>query len=506
MPETDPTPPRANDDPLLPPEDRIPDHIPGLLAAIREEIHLHPERSPRLRAVAEGETILQEFCVNHALFLILEGMIQLTKAREDEADPIVVDRLEAGSLLGLISVTTGEVTMTTARAVTSAEVLVIEREELEQLGLRNPRLKALLDPLIIRNLAERYRRLVGSNLEIHDLARELQHERNQLRETLHHLEETRFALISREKLATLGQLVAGLAHELNNPAAALVHSTSLLRDKLEAVFSRLRPLWAETLTTAWSRPATVSSEQRSRMEELSLRFPDLPRPLLRPLSLLPPAFLDSLPPELLQTDPGNASSAAQTDLQDLLDVFASGSALRSIDVSSARVVRLVQSLQRYSREGTDHLETFNPADGIRDTLDLLQKPLRHIDVTAELDGWPSLHGKVGPLNQVWTNLISNAAQAMQGRGQLRIRAEIHDPELWIYFEDSGPGVPPELREKIFTLNFTTKSGSTEFGLGLGLSISRDILRQHGGSIEVHSASPPLSGACFLVRLPLAPGS
>jgi signal transduction histidine kinase len=482
----------------------VPGDIPGLLAAIREEIRKHPTHAHRVQTVAEGETILREFSVNHALYLILEGVVELSKARVGEAAPIVVDRLEPGSLLGLISVTTGEATMTTARALSRVEVLVIERQELEHLDRLHPRLKSLLDPLIIRNLAERYRRLVGSNLEIHDLAAALQHERNQLRETLRHLEETRSALISREKLATLGQLVAGVAHELNNPAAALVHSTGLLREKLAAVFARLDPLAARALAAALERPATVSSEQRARMAELAPRFPSLPRPLLRQLSLLPPEFLDSLPEEVLATpSAGSQNSADWSALKNLLDIFACGSALRGIGVSSDRVVRLVQSLQRYSREGTEQVETFQPADGIRDTLELLRKPLRHVEVTADLEGWPCIRGRVGQLNQVWTNLLVNAAQAMRGRGRLHIHAETHPPELHIFFEDDGPGVPPELREKIFALNFTTKSGATEFGLGLGLSISRDILHQHGGSIEVRAATPPLRGACFLVRLPLA---
>jgi signal transduction histidine kinase len=469
----------------------IPQDVPGLLAAIRAETVGHPLWKDRLHRASRNEILLREHSRNTRLLLIIEGEVSLTKSRSGEE--VFVDRLGPGALLGLISFTTGEPSMTSARSLDSGEFLVLEQHELETLASAHPRLKELFDPLIIRNLAERYRRLVGSNLEIHELAGELRHERNQLSSTLANLEATKAALIAKEKLAVLGQLVAGIAHELNNPAASLQHGLDVLRDKLANTIADAKSDWKNVFLKALEPQTGDARGQRHRMEELAAKYPEWPRHALRRLSLLPEELLCEL-----ESHPGFSPGSAR----ELLDVFETGLALRGIGVAGERIVRLVSSLKSYSRDGSEAVEFAHVEEGIRDTLVLLKKPLRGIEVILELDHLPEVKCQPGTLNQVWTNLIVNAADAMQGKGTLRIRGSEENGWLTLRFEDSGPGVPADLRERIFAMNFTTKSGEAAFGLGLGLALSREIIQRHGGIIACEGAGTDLGGAVFVVRLPL----
>lgn len=472
----------------------------GLIEAIRRGVRADPDWAARVRRVSAGEFLMREGELNESLYVILEGTVELLKEVEPGEPALAVDRLGEGYLLGLISVTTREPTLSASRALTDVEYLVIERAELEALGRRHPRFKELLDPLIISNLAERYRRLVGSNIEVHRLAFALRAERNQLADAIAKLDATRSALVSKEKLAVLGQLTAGIAHELNNPAAALQHALKTLEDKLSGMLQLADPAMAGVFVDALRRPAIDSRGQRERMEGIAADHPDLPRPLVRRLAMCPDALLERFKPG----EPG-AGGGTERMFELLLDVFEAGAALRGIGVSGERIVRLVRSLKSYSREGADGLEEVDLAEGIRDTLLILKKPLGGIEVRTSIDGLPHVRCRPGAVNQVWTNLISNACDAMGGKGTLRITASSGRGVVRVRIEDSGPGIPRGIRERIFDMNFTTKSGGTSFGLGMGLSISRDIIRRHGGTIEASVAEPDLGGASFTVVLPSGGG-
>ncbi len=466
--------------------------IASLLAALREEAQKSGHWRGKIQHHAAGDVLLHEHDRNDTLHVILSGAVELRKFSTD-GDGVTVDLLEPGSLLGLISVSTGEPVMTTARAVKDVELLIIGRDELDSLGESDPAMKSVIDPLIIRNLAERYRRLVGSNLEIHRLAQALKSEKTQLAETISDLNTTRMALISREKMATLGQLVAGVAHELNNPAASMQHSLEALASSLRTTLQQVDPAWANIFDAGLSRQKIDSTRQRERMENLVSEHPEIPRPVIRKLSHMPVEDCD----QLLESAANDLPA-----LESALEIFESGNAVRGIRVAADRIVRLVKSLKSHSRDGRDEWETADVAEGIRDTLIVLAKPLRGISVETHLEGLPHIRCRPGALNQVWTNLVVNAAQAMNGNGTLRITAQSNDGTLSVRIEDSGPGIAPEHMLNLFTTNFTTKSGPASFGLGLGLSIAQEIVSQHNGTISAGQANADLGGAAFEVTLPV----
>ncbi len=178
-----------------------------------------------------------------------------------------------------------------------------------------------------------------------------------------------------------------------------------------------------------------------------------------------------------------------------------GTSLRNVDAAADRIVRLVGSVRSYARGNQEIVEEFDVRTGIEETLLLLGHDLSHVKVeTVYTEDLPTISGYPGDLNQVWTNLITNAIQAMdEDNAQLSIQVGVTEAgEVRVSVTDVGHGIPPEDLERVFEPAFTTKAGRVEFGLGLGLQIVKDIVVRHNGSISVVS-EPGMT--CFTVVLP-----
>ncbi len=266
------------------------------------------------------------------------------------------------------------------------------------------------------------------------------------------LKETQTALLHGEKMASLGQLVAGIAHEINNPLNAIAGSIESLVERAEEarrVLERYRAFEREL-------PAAAQRDMQRLRQEVDLD-----------------ATLDDL------------------------DGIA-----RVIRRSTDRAVRIVGDLLHFSRASSDRVPTDLHA-GLDEALSLLGSHLRHENVTVEKDyaALPVLLVRAGEVNQIFLNLLTNAWQAVSGRhpAEIRVTTRLLAATVEIAIEDNGPGVPDELRTRIFDPFFTTKPAGR--GTGLGLSISAQIAARHGGSLSVDRA--PSGGARFLLTLPLA---
>ena len=151
----------------------------------------------------------------------------------------------------------------------------------------------------------------------------------------------------------------------------------------------------------------------------------------------------------------------------LLRWFEIGMFLRNIQVSGERIGGIVKSLRGYSRDSATEEESADIVQGIRDTLLMVGNRLKNIKVILQLSGVLRVRCRPGEINQVWTNVILNACDAMEDRGTLRISADLFGGETAsVQIADSGPGVPPEMLQKIFEPNFTTKNASGSFGFRL----------------------------------------
>ncbi|WP_114907845.1 ATP-binding protein [Ornithinimicrobium murale] len=318
----------------------------------------------------------------------------------------------------------------------------------------------------------------------------------------------------RDALATLGKLAAGLAHEINNPAAAATRATAALGAADDKLFDSLRELAEHGIT----------AEQFTALDALRRDLAARPAPAYVDLAEIEDALAERLEARGVDRSwvmaPVLAAASADTQwceglarvvddrsLQASLDWVVSSlqaTVLRAeITESTRRISELVAAVRSYSQLDRAALQRLDVTEGIESTLLVLGHRLREgsVEVVKDYDGAPHIEGYAGELNQVWTNLIDNAVDAMAGAGTLRISTRAgEDGGAVVEIADTGPGMPEEVVGRAFEAFYTTKPVGQ--GTGLGLDIARRIVvERHGGTIEI--ASEP--GATVLrVRLPTAP--
>lgn len=442
-----------------------------------------------------GDLLIREDDLNDALFLILEGRVLLLKGF-GTPEEVAIGTLDTGDIVGLLSFHGRGRVFSTARAKTDVVTLRMNRAEFDALPHLQPRLAGLLESLIITNLAERYRRILHLHLEVAALTREVESERNHLQLALTELQSTRNRLIHQEKMAILGQLVAGIAHELNNPVSALLRGAETIATLLPSAIGPGNQLSLRMLDLGTRRTTPDTITQQQRMADLEARFPELRRSLIRTLAQIPPDQFEQVAAAV-----DLAAPDGERRLGALLPWFETGMFLRNIEIASIRISNLVAGLKGYTRQSRDELERVDVRKGIEETLLLLGNRLKNVIVRLELEEIPTVLVRPGEINQVWTNIVLNACDAMHDRGELTIRTAPGGPgTIAVVFIDSGPGIPEEILPRIFEAHFTTKTASGSFGLGLGLAISNEIVRKHGGTIEF--ANEPQGGARCTVSLPV----
>jgi signal transduction histidine kinase len=468
------------------------------LDRIRTELASIPEVQAELQTFRPGQYVLREGQVSAQVALVLEGQLDLLK-EGDDASEYPVGQLTAGQFLGLLSLSSGEPAFLTARARTAVQVLTMPRERFAHLLRTRSDFNRLVAPLLLSNLVDRYRRVVGLHLEVAQLTYELNVEKLELHTTIQELQATRNRLIQKEKLATLGHLVSGIAHEINNPMASLSRAADSLESQLDRLFTapleeRLLPAFKRAFELGLNRKSIQTEEQRRRSEQLQTRFPSLSRTVIRSLAQLEPDDFE----ELLGSVESEPKARRLPLLERLVDFLEMAVLLRSVRIASTRIGSIVRSLKNYSRQDQNAEEPVDLREGLQDTILLFGYVLKKFTVEVDLPPIPAVRCRPGEINQVWTNLILNACEAMGESGTLKVSCGAQPPDwVWVQIQDTGPGVSESLRNKIFDSHFSTKHGH-QYGLGLGLAIAKGLVEKHHGRIEV--GNELTGGAIFTVFL------
>jgi signal transduction histidine kinase len=454
-----PTLPFLRDLPLLagfPPEAL--ERIAGLA------VHLH---------LARGDVLMEEGTDPDGLYILMDGELEVTRGKG--AAQVVLAVQGPGTFVGEMSLLERAPRSATVRAIRPSELLRIGAQEFHEILTASP--AAALT--ILRTFASRLR-------------------------------STEAALRQNAKLASLGTLAAGLAHDLNNPAAALSQSARALAgavSELEARARRVGSLALEPALLARLGPlgdgsahgAPPHAAALNQLEDDLTAWLDaggIPRSfdLAGPLALggWTPARLEELardvpPPHAAPVIEWLAACCAVVALVD--ESRAAATAISDI----------VQAVKAHSHLGQAPIQMVDVRDGLESTLVVLRgriKPGIQIvrDYAPDL---PGIEAYGGELNQVWSNLIDNAILAVGGEGTIAVRAAPRDGNVVVDVSDTGPGIPPEQLPRIFDPFFTTRPPGS--GSGLGLHVAHTIVRRHRGAIDVTSRP---GRTVFTVQLPL----
>jgi len=351
---------------------------------------------------------------------------------------------------------------------------------------------------------------------------ELEKANSEIERALRELGEAQGQLIHSEKMAGLGMLVAGIAHEVNSPAAAVQGLVDALQETVRRLSRSARDLFElglppESVTGYFqlvdglvpemmSSPLATSVEARQQVRRLkALLANSKGGPEVAGLLAEVGTIGERVAPDL-RAFAGDKSLAPLVGyLRELAFLARTAGTIRT---AIGAIRRIVGALKRYSRLDEAPLERVDVHAGIEDTLIILSHQLKYgedgVTVRRSFGALPPISAYVGELNQVWTNLIHNAIQAMDGRGEILIETKVDSDkgDVEVAIQDTGPGIEPEVAARIFEPFFTTKAKGE--GTGLGLSISARIVEKHGGKIRVDSQP---GRTRFEVRLPIdGPGS
>ncbi len=424
-----------------------------------------------------GDVLFKEGDAPSGLYVLSDGAMEVTKRVNGQE--VVLANYHPGEFFGEISLLTGMPATATIRITEPSRVLKYDKALFDEMLKTSP-----IIGIMLAKMAERLR-------------------------------NTEAMVQQHEKLSALGKLSAGLAHELNNPASANLRAArqlpetlislqslalkltqlNLSADQLDYLNAFQNTLMEQTAHPQLSLDPLAQSDQEETLATW-IESQGVPEGW-RLAPILVSARLDVGQLETLQVKVGpGAFASALAWIEGMLTVL---TVLRTIDHSSTRIFDLIKAIKAYSYMDQTPVQDVDIHEGLENTLIILGHKLKDITVIREYDrSLPRITVYGSELNQVWTNVIDNAIDAMHGRGKLWIRTRRELEWVFVEIADNGPGIPPEIQSRIFEPFFTTKGVGAGSGMGLDIAY-RIIVDRHHGNLSVTSKP---GDTCFEVCLPI----
>jgi signal transduction histidine kinase len=414
-------------------------------------------------SILAGELVFEEGSPGDALYVVLDGELEVSKRQSGQDVVLAVRR--AGEFIGEMSLLEQAPRSASVRTLRESRLLMISQAAFETLLSCSP----------------------SAHLTM-------------LRTVTSRLRSTESMLVQSEKMAALGTLAAGLAHELNNPAAAIRRSAAQLSDTLAERERSATELGALTDP----RQIEVVNAMQEAVKRTAMPAPSDPLSLSDQESELQEWLEDHSVEQAWEFAPALVSFGWSTDdLEQLPEHFstarlpvvvrwlAAGSSvyglLEEVVKSAEEISEIVKAVKTYSYLDQAPIQEVDIRESLENTLVILRLKIKAgISITRDYaDDVPRIEAYGSELNQVWTNIIDNAINAMRGQGELVLRTYTEDGDVAVEIIDNGPGIPLEVQPRIFEPFFTTKAPGA--GTGLGLHIAYNIIvHKHHGQIQVAS--------------------
>ncbi|WP_245587167.1 ATP-binding protein [Aliagarivorans marinus] len=422
----------------------------------------------RTRTVKAGETVLQQGEYNDCLFLVKKGRLSGFLHNPESNLTAKVFEVHEGAFFGVHSYF--------AKTWESSTTIIADSDS--ELAWVNKTTQAV-EPNVYGSLSEQFTPVV-----VHELAQ------RQMRTGLQALEKERALqkLHAAEQMTTLGQLAAGIAHELNNAVGVLSSKTETLAEALRQLVDESHPEANGFLELGVAvGQSSSSSEVRKRAKQL-LESYKLDRDTAKQLAKAVPE--------------GEVSREWFNDIEQSLHFWEMGRDLHDMRLASKHAASIVRSVKQLGGGDQAKQPDLDVNDTIHKSLALLQSNLRRVNVVLRPAVLPKINASATELVQVWVNIIKNACDAMEhvAEPQLEIVTSYYKNRLVVSISNNGPAIDEQTRRKVFQPNFTTKKGGLSFGLGLGLSIVQRIVHSYGGSIALKSDAEKTK---FRIKLPIA---
>ena len=412
-----------------------------------------------------GFTVVDEQAPLGAFYVLLEGKLRVS--RSDAKGQFLFNKVVAApSFMGEVPLLTGYPSFMTVKTETPVRGLRLEPEAFWSVMARCPRLRSVV-----------------------------------VQETTVRMGGVQAHQVQQEKMAMLGTMTAGLMHELNNPGAAARRAASQLRANLQRMHSLARtfsergqtPEQRSCLTALQERALSVRSDlclsslQQSDAEETMGEWMDV-HGVAKAWEFAPVLVSSGIEPSDLDCLARVFTGPDLSEPIEWLEATASSMQMVGlVEESVARVAELAQAVKSYAHEGQGGVQDVDVNESIHATMVMMKHKFREKNIRVQKDfgpGIPRLQCICSGLNQVWTNLLDNAIDAVPAGGSIGVRTTLQDNEVQVAIRDNGSGISPEDQERIFDPFFTTKAAGV--GSGLGLGIVRRMLESYQGRLTLVS--------------------